>query len=618
MSTAEQIAESRSTSSSFKSVPDMWHHRIHSTPGGDAMTYRDAENRWTTMSWREAGERSRAISSGLLALGIEREQRCCILATTSVEWILADMAILCAGGATTTIYPSSTPEECEYIINDCGAAYIFVDTDAQLQKLLAVREQLSHINKVVVMSGKGIKDDWVITLAALEKLGRDHEAANPNHYDEVSGSVSPGDMATLIYTSGTTGKPKGVILTHDAWVFESEAVDSMGIISPADKQFLFLPLSHVLAKVVQIVFIRLGVPTVVDGNIDTLVANLGETSPTWMCAVPRIFEKAYNRIVQNAKDGGGVKYALFRWALEVGQEVSQVRQQRKEPGGMLALKYAIADRLVFSKVKQTFGGKLRFFISGGAPLAPEIAQFFHACDILILEGYGLTESGAASCVNTPDDFIFGTVGRPVEGCEVKIADDGEILLHSRGNMKGYYNRPEATQESLSADGWLHTGDLGTVLDSGHVKITGRKKDLIITAGGKNISPAHFQNMLKGRSSYVSQVLMHGDRRSFCVALLTVDEDAITKWAKDKGISFTDYADLTQRKEVHDLLWADVEAINAELPSYETVKKLVICNEDWTIENGMLTPSMKVKRRVVEKAYENVLDAFYTGSMQTVD
>lgn len=619
MSTAPAV-EALTPAASFRSVPDMWHHRCQSTPDATAMIYRD-NGEWTSMNWTTAETASREIANALLAFGLQSEDRCCILAGTSVEWILADMGILCAGGATTTVYPSNTPEECEYIIDHCGAVLVFCDTMDQVAKLQQVRSKVSNIRNVIVFDGTASDDGWVKTLAQFRKEGREYAEKNPDAYEETHTAINPDSMATLIYTSGTTGKPKGVILTHDAWVYEAEAIDAIGFISPADKQYLFLPLSHVFAKVMQVIFIRLGVPTVVDGDIDTLVANLGETSPTWMGAVPRIFEKAYNKIVTGARESGGVKSKLFFWAVDVGRQVSRLRQERKEPTGLLRLKYAIADKLVFSKVKATFGGKLRFFVSGGAPLSKEIAEFFHACDILILEGYGLSESSAASTCNPPDDFKFGTVGPPIPGCEVKIADDGEILLSGRGIMKGYYKDPEATAESLSTDDsgkiWLHSGDIGTVLDSGHVQITDRKKEIIITAGGKNIAPAHVQNLLKARCLYVSQVVMHGDKRNFCVALITINEDSTGKWAASNGISFTDYADLASKPEVKELIWNQVQAINKELPSYETIKKIAILPEDLTIENGALTPSMKVKRRIVEDRYSHILDGFYSESVASM-
>jgi long-chain acyl-CoA synthetase len=594
---------------SFRSVPDMWHHRVNSTPMADAL-YVQEQGAWHTISWREAANTVRRLANGLLAEGIDAEQRVCILSNTRVEWIYADLAILCAGGATTTIYPSNTPAECAYIIQDCDAVMVFVEDDEQAEKLLSMRDQIPHVRRVFVFSGTPSADGWIVTFASLASAGEAFAEQHPNRYDEVSSAIGPERLATLIYTSGTTGQPKGVMITHDSWVFESEAIDKMGFITPADKQFLFLLLAHVFAKIMQVIFIRLGVPTAVDGDLNRLIENLAVQKPTWMGAVPRVFEKAYARIVANAREAGGAKLALFNWAVKVGRDVSRLKQQGKAPSGWLAMQAQLADRLVFTKVRDVFGGRLRFLVSGGAPLAPEIAEFFHACGILVLEGYGMTESTAATCVNTPDDFQFGTVGRPIPGAQVRIGDDGEILIAGRGVMRGYHNLPEETAQTIDEEGWLHSGDLGQILPTGHVKITGRKKDLIITAGGKNIGPAHFQNLLKARSPWVSQVLMHGDRRPYCVALVTINEESVGKWARDHKLDYTDYADLAGKPEVKALIQADVDLINKELPSYETVKRIAICPEDWTVENGFLTPSMKVKRSIVEATYEAVLDGLY--------
>jgi len=605
-----------STETSFKSVPEMWHHRVESTP--DAESFSVPHNGgWKPSTWRESGAEVRRIANGLIALGLAKGERCGILAATSLDWILSDMAVLMAAGATTTVYPSNTPDECQYILNDCEATVVFCDNDDQVGKLLEVRERLPNLKHVVVFEGNKTSDGFVQTLAELKSAGDAFAKENPTKYDEVAGSVQSDDIATLIYTSGTTGKPKGVMLDHKAWVYEGEAIDRLGIIGPTDKQFLFLPLSHVFAKVMGIISIYIGVPTCVDGSFDRLVQNLGETHPTWMGAVPRVFEKAYNKIVAQAKDGGGLKYKIFKWALATGRQVSEVRQNRKEPTGMLAFKYGIADKLVFSKVREKFGGRLRFFISGGAPLSPEIAEFFHACGILILEGYGLTESSAATVVNDPDNFIFGTVGKPLPGTEVKIDEDGEILLRGPGIMRGYYNLDKATSETLTSDGWLRTGDIGKVLDSGHVKITDRKKEIIVTAGGKNVAPAHFQNKLKARCNYVSQVLMHGDKRNFCTALISINEESVAKWADEQGLSYSGYADLSSKPEVKALIQQAVDALNAELPSYERVKKIALVDEDFSVENGMLTPSMKTKRRIIETRYKDLLDGFYSGTLQNV-
>ncbi|MEZ4322436.1 MAG: long-chain fatty acid--CoA ligase [Myxococcota bacterium] len=610
------VPERSLSASSFQSVVDMWSHRVGSTPDGEALTFRTPSG-WESYTWRDADDRVRRIANGLLAFGLEPEQRCCILARTRVEWILCDMAILFAAGATTTIYPSSTPRETAYITEHCGAVLVFAEDDAQVAKLQEVRDRIPHVRRVVVIDGHPSSDGWVQTLAMFEQEGRDFALASPGALADASDALTPDSLATLIYTSGTTGEPKGVMLTHDAWVYEAEAMDLLGVMSPADRQFLFLPLAHVFAKVMQVAFIRLGIPTVVDGSTERLLDNLAEQRPTWMGAVPRIFEKAYAAILRDVESGSAARRRVFHWALAVGREVSRVRQQGREPGGVLKLKHTLADRLVFSAIKARFGGRIRFFISGGAPLSREIAEFFHACDLLVLEGYGLTESAAASCVNEPDTFRFGTVGRPLPGCEIRIAEDGEILLRSRGVMRGYYNDPEATAEALTPDGWLKTGDIGVLLPSGHVQITDRKKALIITAGGKNVAPAHFEGLLKARCPYISHVVMHGDARPYCTALVTLDPDAMAAWAAREGLSAKP-ADWPGLAVVRALVQAHIDEVNRNLPSFETVKRFAILDGDFTLENGLLTPSLKVKRKVVEARYQRVLDGFYEGSLEESD
>jgi len=581
------------------------------------MSYR-RNGEWLTMTWREAEKVAREVANGLLAAGVRREQRCCILAETSPEWILVDMGILCAGAATTTIFPSSTCEECEYILANCEAVVLFCDAQ-QLPKLAEVRKRLPLLRQVVVMRGTPDEGDEAETLDQFREEGRVFAAHYPDAYDRAHADIAPDSLATLMYTSGTTDEPKGVMLSHDAWVYESAAVDAMGLVSPADKQLLFLPLSHVFAKVLQVIFIRLGVPTVVDGDPDALLENMAATRPTWMGAVPVVFEKAWYRIQADAREGGRARHRLFTWAVGIGREVSRLRQERQEPTGLLRMRYALADRLVFRRVKDLFGGRIRFFVSGAAPLPREIAEFFHACDLLVLEGYGLTESCAASCFNAPDDYVFGTVGRPVPGTEVRIDEDGEILLSGRGVMQGYYKRPEDTAEALFTDdqgrAWLRTGDIGALLPSGHLRITDRKKEIIITSGGKNIAPAHFQNLLKGRSPYISEVLLHGDHRPYCVALIAIDEENVRRWAAAQGIEATDYADLASKPEVEALIQAEVDAVNAELASHATVRKIALLPEPLTVADGALTPSLKVKRRVVEERYQDILDAFYEGTIR---
>lgn len=598
-------------SASFKSVVEMFHHRIRSTPDSDAMYYK-RDGSWQTISWKEVGRRAHNIACGLRSLGIDLEQRCAILAGTRMEWVLADMGILAAGAATTTIYPSNTADEASFILSDSDSRLVFAENQKQLDKLLSVRDQISHVTHIVVMDGAVASDGFVMSLAALEQAGEAWDKANPGEYDRVADAVGPNNLATLIYTSGTTGRPKGVMLTHDCWVYEGEAIDSVGLLTPADKQFLFLPLAHSFAKVLECAFIRIGVPTAIDGDIDTLGDNLQATQPTFCAAVPRVFEKIYNRLVSQVREQGGMKLKIFTWAMAVGREVSTLRQAGKEPSGVLALKYSLADKLVFAKVKARMGGRLRFFISGGAPLSREIGEFFHASDILILEGYGLTESSAASFVNRPDAFRFGTVGPALPGTQTKLAEDGEILIKGRGIMTGYYNLPEDTAATLTPDGWLKTGDIGELVD-GFLKITDRKKDLIKTSGGKYVAPQMLEARIKNASTLISQALVHGDNRNYCSALLTLSEDNAKKWATNNNVSFTDYADLSRKPEMIAEIQKAMDAVNKELASYETIKKFALLPKDLTLEDGDLTPKMSVKRKVVEKKYKDVLEGFYADA-----
>lgn len=601
-------------SASFTSVAEMFHHRIHSTPDADALYHR-VDGAWQTLSWRQVGARARAIASGLHAHDLAREARCAILSATRHEWILADLGILCAGGATTTIYPTNTAEECAYILNDSGSVLVFVDTAAQAQKLETVRAQLPGVRHVIAFDGTRSEDGWILPLADLETQGRAWDADHAGQYEAVADAIRGDQLATLIYTSGTTGVPKGVELTHDSWVYEGEAIDALGILSPADKQFLWLPLAHSFGKVLEVVAIRIGFPSAVDGDVNRIAEHCGEVQPTFMGAPPRIFEKAYIKAVGGAKEGGALKWRIFNWAIGVGKEVSALRQAYQEPSGFLLLKFKIADKLVFSTLKARFGGKVRFFISGAAALNRDIAEFFHAADILILEGYGLTETSAASFVNVPEAFAFGTVGKPLPGTHVKIAPEpgydegtGEILIKGRGVMRGYYNLPAETAATLE-DGWLRTGDIGRI-DQGMLRITDRKKDLIKTSGGKYVAPQEIEGKLKAASTLISQVVVHGDKRNFCSALVTVAPDTAESWARQNQIVWEGYDAFIRHPIVVASVRDAITRMNKDLASYATLKKHAILPRDLTVEDGELTPSLKVKRKFVETRYQDILDGFY--------
>ncbi len=605
---------------SFKSFPEMFLHRVSSTPETEAFYYPDSNDDWQTLRWKEVGERARAIACGLRHLGLQKEERAAILCNTRVEWVLVDIGISCAGCATTTIYPSSTAEQVAYILNDSNTRVVFVEDDQQLEKVAGVRESCPQVMQVVNLTGRGGHGGWAMSMQELEAAGRAWDKEHPGAYEEGIEAVEPHHLATLIYTSGTTGDPKGVELLHDCWVFEAEAMDALGFMTPADKQFLWLPLSHSFGKVLEALTIRIGIPTAIDGRIERIVPNLEYVRPTFVAAVPRIFEKVFNKVVSGAK-ASPIKYRVFKWALEIGRQVSQIRQKGQQPSGSLALKAAMADKLVFSKLKETFGGRLRFFISGSAPLSREIAEFFHASDILILEGYGLTESSAASFVNRPDRFKFGTVGHPLPGVEVRIEpSDGEILLRGRGIMRGYFNKAEESAASLftDADGtWLRTGDIGELDADGFLRITDRKKDLIKTSGGKYVAPQEIEGKLKTRSDLISQVLVHGNQRNFCSALITLDADAIDRWAASHGKAGKSMADLVEDEVLRAEVQAAIDDLNSGLARYETIKKFALLPVDFSIEGGELTPSMKVRRKVVEARYASIIDGFYGNVLQEV-
>ena len=465
------------------------------------------------------------------------------------------------------------------------------------------------MKNVITIDGKTSADGWVISWNDLVEKGK---TATQGDWEAVCKSVKNSDIATLIYTSGTTGKPKGVILTQDCWVYEAEGIDEMKLLVPDDVQFFWLPLAHSFGKVLEVAQLKIGFHTAIDGRVDKIVENLGHVKPTFVAAVPRIFEKVYNKVVEGAKKGGGAKYSIFKWAVGVGAEVSRLRQQRQEPGGVLALKYSIATKLVFSKLQARFGGRLRYFVSGSAPLSREMAEFFHGAGILILEGYGLTETSAASFVNRPTNFKFGTVGPPLPGTQVQIAADGEILIKGRGVMRGYHNLPDQTAETVK-DGWLYTGDIGELDSDGLLKITDRKKDLIKTSGGKYVAPQAIEGKFKMACPYVSQSLVHGNNRNFCTMLVALDKEAITDWAKTNGVTGT-YDQIVKDPRTHALIKPFVQELNKGLASYESIKNFAILPKDLTLEDGDLTPSLKLKRKVVETKYKEVIDGFYTGNL----
>ncbi|MFJ9548015.1 AMP-dependent synthetase/ligase [Streptomyces erythrochromogenes] len=615
-------------------VAVLFRERVAATPNDEAYRYpvpaaggQGAPDDWKSLSWSQAAERVFAIAAGLISLGLETEQRVALASNTRVEWILSDLGVMCAGGAVTTIYPSTNADESAFILADSGSRVLIAEDGKQLAKARERRADLPGLRHVVVLeaddavAAEGDPEGWVLSLADLEARGREHLAKHPEAVDERIESITSEQLATLIYTSGTTGRPKGVRLLHDNWSYLAKAMVATGLIGKEDVQYLWLPLAHVFGKVLTSGQIEAGHVTAVDGRIDKIIENLPVVQPTYMAAVPRIFEKVYNGVAAKARAAGGAKYKIFQWSAGVAREYAKVTQDNYRRTGRatapfgLTTKHKIADALVYSKLRDAFGGKLRAAVSGASALAPDIGFFFSGAGIHILEGYGLTESSAASFVNPGEAYRTGTVGKPLPGTEVRIADDGEVLLRGPGIMQGYHGQPDKTAEVLESDGWLHTGDIGELSPDGYLRITDRKKDLIKTSGGKYVAPAEIEGRFKAICPYVSTIVVHGADRNFCSALIALDEPSILGWAAENGLEGRTYQEVLAAPETDRLIETYVQTLNEGLQRWQTVKKFRILPRDLDVEHGDLTPSLKLKRPVVEREFKHLIEEMYEGSRE---
>jgi long-chain acyl-CoA synthetase len=610
------------------SVAGLFLDRVATTPDAEAYRYPvpassgQGPDDWKSLSWAQAAERVYAIAAGLIELGVQPEQRVALASSTRIEWILADLGIMCAGAATTTVYPQTNAEESAYILSDSESRVLIAENVEQLAKAQEKRAELPDLTHVVVVDPAGVETaDWILTLDELEKRGAARLEKDPDLITERVGAITKDQLATLIYTSGTTGRPKGVRLPHDNWSYMAKAIAATGLISGEDVQYLWLPLAHVFGKVLTSGQIEVGHVTAVDGRVDKIIENLPVVQPTYMAAVPRIFEKVYNGVAAKARAGGGAKYKIFQWAADVAREYAKAAQDNFRRTGTMSVpfglgaKHKVADALVYAKIREAFGGNLRACVSGSAALAPEIGYFFAGAGIHILEGYGLTESSAASFVNPGEAYRTGTVGKPLPGTEVRIADDGEILLRGPGIMEGYHKLPEKTAEVLEADGWFHTGDIGELSPDGYLRITDRKKDLIKTSGGKYIAPAEVEGQFKAVCPYVSNILVHGADRNFCTALIALDEVAITEWAKENGLAGKSYEEIVSSPVTVEMVDGYVKQLNEGLQRWQTIKKFRLLPRDLDVEHGEITPSLKLKRPVVEREYKHLIEEMYDGSRE---
>jgi long-chain acyl-CoA synthetase len=592
------------------SLAHLFFDRVAESAEREAIRYPDADEKWHSLTWQEVGDRVTNLAAGLVALGIEPGQRVAIAAGTRYEWVLADLAINASAAATTTVYPSTGAEDTAYILSDSESRIVFAEDDEQVKKLIEQRAALPNLTTAITFEPSALGEEWVIGLDELESRGATLLANKPTTIEDRIATLTPDALATLIYTSGTTGKPKGVRLAHDGWTYEGYSMKSAGILSEDDLEFRWLPMAHSFGKVLLTAQLAVGFASAIDGRVPNIIPNLAVIRPTFMGAAPRIFEKAYGGINAMMEKDGGTKLKLFRWAEKVGLEHSRAVRSDKPISPVLKFQFALADKLVFSKVRERFGGRIRFFISGSAALSRDIGEWFHAAGMLILEGYGLTETSAGATINRPDAFKLGTVGLPLPGAEVKIADDGEVLIKGPNVMRGYHNLPSETDAAMIGDGWFASGDIGEIDEDGFLRITDRKKDLFKTSGGKYIAPTYIEGMFKGICPLVSNVLVHGNQRNFCSALITLEADAATAWAAQHGLAGTSYAEIAASPEIHEELQQAIDELNAKLNRWETIKTFAVLDRDLTVESGELTPSLKVKRKVVEDNFRDTLEGFY--------
>jgi len=566
---------------------------------------------WKTLTWREVGDIVRELALGLVALGRQKGDAVALLSASRAEWVQADFAIFSAGCITVPVYPTYPPDLIAYVVNDSNARTIFVEDPAQLAKVLEVRDKMPGLEHIVVISGYEATQPpkMVHTWSMLRRLGHDAAAAHANTLAERIAATTPDDLASIVYTSGTTGPPKGVMQTHGNHLAAQRNCESSATVEEGWVHLLFLPLAHSFARLEAFLGVYRGLCTAFAENLDKVGDNLKEVRPHFICSVPRVFEKVYAKILAGVEAGPPLKRKIFHWAIGVGREVSRHQQRGQPLPPVLALKRALAHKLVFSKLHAALGGRLQWAISGGAPLSRDIAEFFHAAGILILEGYGLTETCPAATFNRPTRFKFGSVGQPLDNVEVKIASDGEILIRGANIAKGYLRQPEATAEVFEPSGWFHSGDIGRIDEDGFVFITDRKKDLIVTAGGMNIAPQNIENMLKA-DPFISQAMVYGDRKPYPVALVTINPDELAKFARENGILTTDPAVIAKHPKVLERVARTVEEKNSQLQSYARIKKFTILGTDFTQEGGELTPTLKVKRKVVSNKYMTAIEELY--------
>jgi len=606
--TEEELSEG-STPYNPPTVPGMFMHQA-ARFGDRVLKVSKQDGVWKPTTWREAQEGLRRATLGLLACGVRKGDRIAIVSRTRSEWSDADLAILCAGGITVGIYPTAGAAETEHILAHGGCALAFVENDEILARLLpSFREIGLTATMVLFETAQAFLPEGVTTFSELRRRGHELDLREPGLFDATWRAVFPDDLATIAYTSGTTGPPKGAMITHANLYFTAIHAVTTQEIDDDDFGIAYLPLTHMLQRLTVYAIFHTRMRGVYAESIDRLVDNFRELKPTLQVGVPRIFEKIHSGIMQKIAEASPLRQKIFAWAMEVGRQSSTYRKAKKPLPLTLAVRRAVADRLVFRKIRDVFGGRVKYLLCGGAPMPLELLEFFYAAGLLILEGYGLTETVAPVSVNRPDDFKFGTVGRLIEGIEAKTAGDGELLLRGQGLFKGYYGDPEATALAIDPDGWFHTGDIAEIDPEGFIRITDRKKDIIVTAGGENVAPQNIEMLIQALP-LISHVLVHGDRRKYLTALITLDDVEIRRFAARKGISGMSPEELAAHPEIRSLVEEHVTAVNARLSPHETIRCFTILPRDFTEAAGELTPTLKIRRREITREQHSLLDRLY--------
>jgi len=590
---------------SVETISQLFINTIRSYPKNNLLMYKKG-GEYVSISSRDVWDRVRFLSLGLRSLGLQPRDKLIILGENCPDWVMTDFAALCAGATTVPIYPTLMPEQIKYIIDDSDAKVVVCSTRELWRKIEMVRKDLTKVTHAILFEDGA--PEGVQTLASVIEKGKGIASRGEDDFEKTALGIQPDELASIIYTSGTTGIPKGVMLTHANFVNNIKSLRAIVEFTNKDVILSFLPLSHVLERMCTFAFLYVGATIAYAESIETVGENLIEARPTIMVSVPRLFDKIYARVIDQVLAGSALKKKIFFWAVRVGKKQGKMKLRGEPVTGWLKFRYGLAQKLVFSKILAKTGGRVRFFVSGGAPLSKDIAEFFYAAGLTVIEGYGLTETSPVIACNTIEGVKFGTVGRPVPGVEVKIAPDGEILTRGPNLMKGYYKKEAETREAI-VDGWLHTGDIGALDDEGSLVITDRKKDLIITAGGKNVAPQPIENLLK-TNPYIANAVVVGGNRKFISALIVPNFDKLEAYARAGNIAFSSRTELAGREDVRDFLLAEVNRSTPDLAPYERVKKIVLLDHDFEIESGEITPTLKVRRTIVEQKYKGLIDTMY--------